>query len=81
MANYMGRSTSGRLPPTGRKNSWELYVERKMIVRRRLVVYVLFVAGIFDGDGVAADGVGVVPLTRVCHVMTRLQNTLTYPLI
>ena len=54
--------------------SWELYVERKMIVRRRLVVYVLFVAGIFDGDGVAADGVGVVPLTRVCHVMKKMEK-------
>ena len=37
-------------------------------------MYVLFVAGIFDGDGVAADGVGVVPLTRVCHVMKKMEK-------
>ena len=32
-------------------------------------MHILFVAGIFDGDGVAVNGVGVVPLTGVCHVV------------
>jgi len=45
MTNYMGRSTSGRLPPTGRKNSWELYVERKMICCLLRVLVLILVIG------------------------------------
>lgn len=33
-------------------------------------MHVLFVAGVFDDDGVISDGVGVVPFSCVCHVPT-----------
>ena len=38
---------------------------------RGLVVHVLRVAGIDHCNGVALDGVGVVPFVGVCHVKTR----------
>ena len=31
-------------------------------------MHVLFVAGVFDGDCVVVDGVGVVPMSCMCHV-------------
>ena len=37
--------------------------------RRECLLHVLRVAGIDYGDGVTLDGVGVVPLIVVCHVV------------
>ena len=57
------------------KNLFKIYqyvVEGLFIPSLSLVMHVLCVAGIDHGDGIAVEGVGIVPLVGVCHVVTLL---------
>ena len=53
----------------GRRVSAEEYFFKKATLRENLLVHILLVTSILYGDGVTIDGVGIVPVAGMSHVV------------